>query len=182
MNNPYLELIEKRSQVLLSFRARREYCPKYSYAIPSKEALKLIASYSPIIEIGCGTGYWAYLLRQIGVDIVAVDREPGEKNHYHGDNKRWLNIIEGDESYLLKDEIKEHTLFLCWPPYNHPMAYNCLKNYAGKYFIYIGEGYGGCTGDEQMVELLDKEWDEHERLEIPQWEGIHDYLQVYRRR
>ena len=42
-------------------------CWMYAFAVPSEEALALLASHAPIVEMGCGTGYWAALLRQRGV-------------------------------------------------------------------------------------------------------------------
>lgn len=32
----------------------------------------------PVVEMGAGTGYWAALLQQRGVDVVALDRHPPE--------------------------------------------------------------------------------------------------------
>lgn len=34
---------------------------------------------------------------------------------------------------------KDRALFLCWPPKDEPMAYDCLMNYAGDKVIYVGE-------------------------------------------
>ena len=44
------------------------------------------------------------------------------------------------------------------------------------------EGYGGCTADDSFHQLLDDEWDEDQEVDLPQWDGIHDRLTVYRRR
>jgi hypothetical protein len=38
--------------------------------------LAIIAQFSPLIEIGAGTGYWCYLLRQRGVTIWPYDNRP----------------------------------------------------------------------------------------------------------
>ena len=35
--------------------------------------LQILASFEPLVEIGCGKGYWSRLLRDRGVDIVAYD-------------------------------------------------------------------------------------------------------------
>ena len=54
---------------------RRSLRRRYSYSIPSEEALQAIASIGePMVEIGAGKGYWAKLLQEKGVDIVATDR------------------------------------------------------------------------------------------------------------
>lgn len=60
---------------------------RYSYAIPDLTALNILAEHGPILEIGAGTGYWAYLLRQRGVDVAAFDINPpltqAHTNRYH---------------------------------------------------------------------------------------------------
>ena len=76
----------------------------------------------------------------------------------------------------------ERTLFLCWPPYRGAMASKSLEFYAGKTVIYVGEGHGGCTGDDKFHRMLECGWEEVEEVEIPQWDGIHDRMWVYRRR
>ena len=46
---------------------------KYAWAIPTEAVLATVAKYSPLIEIGDGTGYWAYLLAKLGADIICYD-------------------------------------------------------------------------------------------------------------
>jgi hypothetical protein len=43
--------------------------------------------------------------------------------------------------------------------------------YKGKRVIYIGEGRGGGTGDDQMHRILDKDWTEVDSGEPVQWWG-----------
>jgi hypothetical protein len=71
---------------------------------------------------------------------------------------------------------------LSWPPYDEPMASDCLTYYQGRHVIYIGEGSGGCTGDERFHDTLYDEFEEIEDVRLPQWNGIHDYLSVWRRK
>jgi len=54
-------------------------CHLYAYAIPTHAALERISWYSPVLEIGAGTGYWASLLSKIGCDVIAYDRDPGQR-------------------------------------------------------------------------------------------------------
>ena len=51
--------------------------PYMSWAVPSAEALEVIAQVSGgrVVEVGAGTGYWAWLLTRRGVDVVAVDND-----------------------------------------------------------------------------------------------------------
>jgi hypothetical protein len=42
--------------------------------------VQVLAPYAPIVEVGAGSGYWAYELRQAGVEVVATDPGTGR---YH---------------------------------------------------------------------------------------------------
>jgi hypothetical protein len=169
---------------------RKKYYSHYCWAVPDPETLAFTLKWlSPsAIEIGAGTGYWANQLATMGLDILAFDAYPPDKihNHYHhsiGDESGLWTVFypvqEGNATTL--KEYPDRTLFLCWPPYDNAMAHECLSNYPGQKVIYIGEGDGGCTGDEAFHKLLDDEWHlvaEHIGI---QWDGIHDRVYVYER-
>jgi len=178
------ELINRINKRTNESIARNDLVHKYAWAIPCKAALEKIKKYSPIIEIGAGSGYWAYLLKEIGVEIVASDINPPKENEevntWHPNNKCWTEIIEGGIELI--ERYPNHTLFLCWPPYNDPLAYNTLKSYKGKYFIFIGESEGGCTGDEKFFKYLEDTFEEIDTVIIPQYDGVHDYLTIYERK
>ncbi len=159
--------------------ARQEMVQKYAWAIPSEEALVKIVRYSPIIEIGAGSGYWAWMIRIRGGEIEAFDTNPPllKKNKYS--STQHSDVRDGDHSALKGSCAK--TLMICWPPYESSMASKCLESFDGDKLIYIGEGYGGCTADDKFFELLEQGWTEEFTMGIPQWPGIHDYLAVYSR-
>jgi hypothetical protein len=135
------------------------YVHKYAWAIPNDDVLLEIAKYSPLIEVGAGTGYWAWLLRQLGVDILAFDKYPPSQNstsksEFHPDTDTWTEVLQGDESVL--DSIVDRTLFLCWPPSNHPMAFETLSRFRGSTFLFVGEDWPSrTTGNEDFFRLLD---------------------------
>lgn len=68
---------------------------------------------------------------------------------------------------------------LCWPPYDAEMATRALARYKGSCVIYIGEGAGGCTGDDDFHAELAAKWNLATSCEIPQWDGLHDEVFVY---
>jgi hypothetical protein len=76
----------------------------------------------------------------------------------------------------------DRTLLLIWPPYAEPMAHDALRAFTGRTLVYIGEGDGGCTGDDAFHALIDAEWDEIADHAVPQWWGLHDHLWIYRRK
>ena len=46
---------------------------KYSWAIPNEKSIKVLSNFSPLIELGCGKGYWSRLLQNKGIDITPVN-------------------------------------------------------------------------------------------------------------
>lgn len=146
---------------------------RYAWAIPDEDAVQLIARYSPIVEVGAGTGYWAWMISQVGGEIECFDNYSSHVDK-HG---LWYPVrFGGSETADTKD-----SLFLCWPPYNSCFAYNCIRNHRGKHVIYIGEGHEGCTADNNFHEYLIAHYTRIESYQHPRWEGIYDTLTIWER-
>ena len=107
-------------------------CEKYAWAVPNNRTLSILKHFSPLIEIGAGKGYFCKLLTDMGVDIIAFDREV-DSEHYWGD------VQIGGPKKLLKNLAKGRNLFLCYPDEDNSMACPCLNNFDGEYLIHIGE-------------------------------------------
>lgn len=190
----YLEIFNQISgnEICLEWKKRYEkeedrsnLIQKFSFAIPTIDAIRGITKYSPIIEIGAGTGYWAFLIEQYGGKIVAFDNNQRNKDWINAEKheyftKNWFDVKYGTEKEI--DNYPGHTLFLCWIEYCAEYGLNCLKRYKGKYFIHIGESEGGCCATDGFFEYLNKNFKEIDHLSIPRWYGLHDYLNVYKRR
>jgi hypothetical protein len=139
------------------------------------EALKAIAKFSAvggIVEIGCGKGLWGKLLLDLGVDWVGYDLDIT--------GKRWTAVLYGGVEKAIG--CGHMTLMLCWPPYKKPFAYNALRSYDGGRVVYIGEGKGGCTGDDKFHDYLDKHYALVETVDIDQWPDMSDRVYLYSRR
>lgn len=164
------------------FMKRHEVVAQYAWAIPSEEAIDKIVEHSPhgLVEIGAGTGYWARMIRARGIDVRAYDQAPYPAENMHATQLYSPVETGGPEKAALWPK---HTLFLCWPPYSDPMAVDALRAYSGDTLLYIGEGSGGCTGDDAFHDELESRWREleDEMVWLPQWPGIHDVLNVYKR-
>jgi hypothetical protein len=172
-------------QEMAAMRRRTDFVIEYAWAIPSDEALAALAQHGPIVEVGAGGGYWAMLLRDRGVDVVAYDRRPDQQAAPYEERliprRLWTEVSIGDTAAA--GEHPDRALFLCWPPYATPMARDALEAYlaaGGRTLVYVGEGEGGCNADDAFFALLAKRMVEGETVAIPQWPGIHDYLTVYR--
>ena len=164
-----------------AYGVRTRCVHRYAFAVPSDDALATIATWGPIVQMGAGTGYWAWLLqRDYGVDILPYDIAPPMRGaNYWFKRREFVPILPGTPETL--SQHPDRTLFLCWPPMSD-MAESCLQHYPGRTVIYIGEGDGGCTADDAFFARLEAEWDEVVDLAIPQWEYIHDALTVYQRK
>lgn len=175
VNNPYLE----EFQTLISnWENRSLLTHKYSYAIPDDKIVSIILKHSKhIIEIGAGTGYWAWILSQAGADIIAYDAKPYK--NYWCDGK-WYPVKRGDAT--MGKYYPERTLMLCWPPFNESVANIALESYkksGGQQIIYIGE-WRGCTGDNTFHESLETEWKIICEQSMTNWFGVSDSLWIMR--
>lgn len=160
-----------------SLRMRPHYVTTaFSFAIPTMDALNKIKQFSPIIEMGAGTGYWAYLLKEVGTEIVAYDNF-SRKDMQHG---YWFPVALGSHEKV--KEHPNHTLLLVWPPYEDDFACNCLNSYKGEIVLYVGECAGGCTANDKFFDVLTKAFEEPEYVEIPRWCGMFDFMGIYRRK
>jgi hypothetical protein len=194
--NPYLKKLEKIINEISSlepddqaFRLlahRNDFVSEYSFTIPYHDILAKIASYSPIVEIGAGSGYWARCLTEMGADVLAFDSHPPgtmspwewhKSNAWYDDS--WYGIIKGDESEAA--HYPDRTLFMAWPMPMNLMAYNALagyKNAGGKTVIYIGDPHPASSGDEHFYRML-YEHKEIETSDLYSWPGIREKLLIY---
>lgn len=138
----------------------------FSWAVPDDGALDLIAKHSPggVVEVGAGTGYWARMLADRGVDVVAYDLHPFRcgcgardwcSDGRNGTKAQWFDVQRGGPDSAAAHP--DRTLLLCWPPYGSPMAAQAVAAYhdaGGRTVAYVGEGEGGCTGDDDLYRLF----------------------------
>lgn len=161
---------------------RWELVAKYAWTITDPGTLAFVDAFSTgrMVDPMAGTGYWAYLLSQIDIDVVCYDLEPGG-NHWHKDEEMFVPITQMDAV----DSVKLHadrTLLLAWPPYSHKIGHRTLQAYEGDRVVYVGEDQGGCCGDDDMFDLLNAEWNGIAAHRPVQWFGVHDLVTVYDRR
>lgn len=161
-------------------------CHLYAYATPTPEALDVLASYSPLLELGAGTGYWAYALRKRhpNVSLSAYDKSPpacgkdSKVNSYHGRANAWTTVLKGGV-----ETVNRHpraTLFLCYPPPDSDMALQALRQYKGNYVLYCGE-YRGDTGTKSFEQLLEQTFTCVRRAVLPNWVDTCYSLTVWQR-
>lgn len=186
LENPYFEAVAggvtigsnraswspKAVEVL---KQREDLVEEYAWAIPTREAIETILEYGPVVEVGAGSGYWAWCIDQLGGVVAATDADPPESTYRHVapyDARRRVNAMIPGEMDM--------ALLLVWPPYDDPMAADCLEAYPGDTVIYVGEGRGGCTADDRFHQRLHQDWHLAETVPIPTYLGLHDRLEVWR--
>lgn len=181
--------MEKMKSIIENLHLREKYIKDFSFAIPNDNVIDYLANNGPWIEIGCGRAYWAHLIQQkTSLDyVIPVDNFSWKE--FFNFEKVFTPIIQGNEDII--KAFPDRNLLLIWPPYLSPMAYNAAKLLKkDKLLFYIGEGYGGCTADDNFHEYLESNFEEIEHdkgiqrwpgLHIEQWYGIHDYVSIYKK-
>jgi|APSaa5957512622_1039677.scaffolds.fasta_scaffold49918_3 hypothetical protein len=170
---------------------RDNFISQYGFSTPTEEAVDRLVKFidgDGVLEIGAGYGLWAKLLQDKGVNVTAVDshdkawtdRTGDEIGAYDPRNQTYTDIKIMDHMNALSAYGHFNVLMMVWPDYQSLMATEATQKFKGSKMIYIGEGYSGCTGSDCFHEELNK-WEEVERIDIPQWEGIHDSLYLYTR-
>lgn len=167
------------------FPNRQKLVRKYCWSIPDPGTVVFVAGHAHggLVDPIAGTGYWAYLLAQLGVGVACYDLNPGKElvtNGWH-DVDLYAEVCAKDcaEAAALHPD---RTLFLSWPPHGQDVGTRVLTAYKGERVIYIGDDRGGATGDDRMHLILEAEWTEVDARQPVQWWGQHDWVKVYERR
>ncbi len=159
---------------------------KLSYCIPSVKTYEMIYNYmrdndlTTILSIGSGSGFFElhlqdYLnLKNLPCDIIASDIVLSET--------QYMPIEQIDAESATEKYKNIDILLIPFPEYNKDWAYNALKKFKGDSVIYIGEGRGGCTADDQFHEYLDKEFEEISRDHMLQFNGYHIGIFINKRK
>jgi hypothetical protein len=162
---------------------RLEFTTNFSYAIPHSTTLTELASkligYKNILEVGAGSGLWAYLLCEIHhVPIRATDLFNGS---YLFDNRYKYLPIERLDSVSAIVKYDPEVLMMVWAPLNSPMAYNCLKAFKGNLLVWIGELNGGCTASADFFNELEENWKMVDDIDMTSWRGNYDGCSIWHR-
>jgi hypothetical protein len=144
----------------------------FAWGVPTAEAVALVAAHTDrLIEIGAGSGYWAWLMRQAGIDVLAVDSAPPEA--------LWHPVARGDERLI--DSAPGRDLFLCWPPYGAGLASRALARFRGRHVVYVGEWGLGCAEPAFFADLT-AAFEPVAAAALPQWRMRDDRMILFRRR
>ncbi len=144
----------------------------FAWAVPTEQAIATIRRHADrVVEVGAGSGYWAWLMRQTGIDVAAYDVTPPAFT--------WSRVEVGDTRVVDRDP--RRALFLCWPPWQSPMAADALRRHGGDCLIYVGEWLRG-NADPSFFASLTASFDAVDGVSLPQWYARDDALFVFRRK
>jgi hypothetical protein len=186
--------------------ARSDAIRRHGFAIPTVAAITALAQHSPrgVVEIGAGTGYWAWFADQLGLDVAAFDLHPSPSpaNEWFSGTPQWHPVSPSDHHVVTQHP--DRTLLIVWPPKNETWPVEALDLYAsagGTCVAYVGEPPRGKTGDDcfhaRLGELggcdhctyglLDSpcicgyppQWTRAATVDLPTWPGYHDAMHLY---
>jgi hypothetical protein len=168
----------------IRYHMREEFVKQFSWAIPSREAVRRIVDFAEndeILEIGAGTGLWSWLISEFGGKITACDIQPIHDCLYFNNKAKYFYPVKlSNDIISLAKDFKCH--FYCWPSYSDSWSGEYLNTLMPEKVVYIGEGYGGCTGDDAFHDTLSKQYEMVDEYRLDQWYGIHDHLSLYKKK
>jgi hypothetical protein len=160
------------------FFHRDQFIAKFGFALPCAEAIEAIRELAPLVEIGAGSGSWAALLSNAGHDIVATDPALDTYGFRPG---HWADVLSLKGDAAVK-AYPDRDVLCIWPTLAANWATAAARAIApGRRLALIGEGAGGCTGNKLLFMTLDNQFAQERVIAIPQWSGIHDRLEIYRK-
>lgn len=177
----------RRPEDLNANLRRHDLTSRYAWTITDPATVAFVAEHAGprVVDPLAGTGYWAWLLSQHGTDVAASDLNPPDlvgENQWHRDGSVFVSVARADAVEAVTVLGDDRTLLLSWPPYDVPIGRKVLDAYRGARVVYIGEGSGGCCGDDDMWSELETNWSEVAEHKPVQWWGLHDWVTVYERK
>lgn len=174
----FLDRLKKSTH---EFQVRDLYIQQFGFAVLTEAAVSCIKKYAPLLEVGAGSGYWSYELQTHKVDIVATDPKTGKyrdlANHWQ---KYWTDVHSLSGLAALK-AFPGRNLLTVWPDMS-TWPSKTLKAFTGEYVLYVGEGDGGATADHRFHVHLRDNFEGVELLDLPVFFGLHDHLEVWKRK
>jgi len=182
----FLGRIRDNGDYHLENKFRNIFTNFFSWSIPTKEALDAIKEFvsgEPIIEFMGGSGYWAYLLKKNGEDIISSDiRFNPDKNTYiysKDPRKNWIQMQEKDIADILPQDVSGKVVMLSWIPYGEGPVHILDSMSPGSKLILIGENRGGCTSNDDFFDKLEENFEYIDKIENVRFDRIYDSITFY---
>jgi hypothetical protein len=167
------------------FTMREEYLKEGMFAFVSWKWVNPFAEWinnRKCLEVMAGRGILSLALRQKGIDIIATDDFSWSEMDAF---KKWKTTVTEVERLDAVESVVKYgeyidILIMSWP-YMDDTAYKVIRklNEANPHalVVYIGEGYGGCTANDDFFEHFNEIDDESFKVVVKnfeRWFGLHD--------
>ncbi|HHU71144.1 MAG TPA: hypothetical protein GXZ21_03805 [Clostridiales bacterium] len=173
------------------YSLRRKVIEHMGFILISKEWIKDLSQWigkRNYLELMSGLGALSYGLRMQGVNIIATDNYSWkettnvENSLLWNDNKMWTHVenlgaLEAVKKYGRNVDI----IIMSWPPYDDEIAVKVLRRMRdinpSCIMIYIGEGKGGCTANDEfftVYQIVEDESFNEANVKFQSWPLIKD--------
>jgi hypothetical protein len=170
-----------------NFFARiRLYTEQFGWAVLDRQACDGIVSHTVGDVLSFGSGLGAY---EAGMRPMLARNERRIVCTDIADQQRPFMPVEKLSSV---DAVRKYgedfkTCVMIWPEFEKPHTVRALKarREPFPYLVYIGEGHGGCTGDDALHEYFEEKYSLLKEINIPTWGGCmatHDWVQIFKRK
>lgn len=179
---------EYNKELLSCYEYRGKIISQQGFTILTQEWINEFSKWigdRKCLEIMSGCGALSKALKDKDIDVIATDNFSWDgQDNWNNTNNYWTNIenidaIEAIEKYKNRDII-----IMSWA-YMDDTAYRCLLKMrevnSNMVMIVIGEGWGGCTADDNFFEVIEEiDNEEVQRIDskIPRWIGTHDHMML----
>lgn len=162
----------------------------YSFARLTPAVLDRLVALSPLLDMGAGNGYWAWRLRQLGADVIAMD--PGRPTDVQVEPDmpplRPANPAVGvfPWGHERAGAHPERALLMVWPSTFAPWPLDAIDGYTaagGRTVAIVSDAaYRHCGRPDippRLVNLGFRRWEA--AIPVCSWSWIADELQVWAR-
>ena len=163
--------------------SRRAFVAQWGFSIPCAEAVAALRGLGPLVELGCGAGYWSALLTAAGLDIVATDAGPEGAARYGFDIGGCCEVERLTGTQAVR-RYPERDVFCSWPTEGGSWALGAAWALApGRVFALIGdEAPDSRIGTRGLYRYLATRFDRLAEVTLPQFPGNRDRLTLHRKR
>lgn len=177
LGNPLVEEVIAHDRLLgvpdeVLFRKAARY---YSFALLNEAAIERLCSLGPIMDMGCGAGYWTWRLRERGVDIIGIEPRPDPVRPYIHDR------IQGD--HRMAAAHASRALLMIWPTQGAHWPARAVESYSGRTVAYVGDPTFSLTANKRFPLALSRGgFRAATTIPINSWSHVeHDSLTIYKR-
>lgn len=178
-----------------------QHAPEY---LPTDTAIETILEFSPILEIGAGSGYWAKVLSDAGADVIATDYLPPNVQYENlpddyfdgvGTEKyqfisafreedepfqeTWHTVHVADHSCV--QSYPSHTILMCHPPVGNWTEEVLEYCHLGQELVFVGEWFPGADATPLFFKKLVDNWECVRTFPVYDWASMHTGGYVFRK-